>query len=78
MINLTLNEVIDFKEMLYNKYKIPLHFHDCCSGQHFSLDTPASDSVKSFISDFLKTKGFDAEFSEDSLSFFLRERTDKD
>lgn len=78
MINLTLNEVIDFKEMLYNKYKILLHFHDCCSGQHFSLDAPASDSVKSFISDFLKTNGFDAEFSEDSLSFFLRERTDED
>ncbi len=78
MINLTLNEIIDFKEMLYNKYKILLHFHDCCSGQHFSLDAPASDSVKSFISDFLKTNGFDAEFSEDSLSFFLRERTDED
>ena len=69
---LTISEVSELKTIINTRFNTTLHFHDCCGGQHFSLDAPTKE-LRDFIDAYLKEKGLLADFSEDNRQLSVKE-----
>ena len=72
MLILTTSEVIELKKQASEQFNINIHFHDCCGGQHFSVDSP-TPQIHDFIVKFFNEKGISVEFSDDLTQFYVKE-----
>ena len=69
-MTINLNDIIELKKIIAEKYNIKLHLHDTCSGQYFTLEAKP-DNIEDFINKFLAGKKLKANFSSDGLSFYI-------
>lgn len=67
---LKISDVIPLKNEAREKFSAEVHFHDCCGGQFFSLDTQ-SEELKNFIALYFAEKNLRAVFSDDGLQFHV-------
>jgi hypothetical protein len=67
-IQITWNEAIELKARAKEQFSAEIHFHDCCGGQYFSLET-SDEKLKSFIENYFANKSLKAVFSDDGLQF---------
>lgn len=70
---LTLSDISEFRRAIKEKFRVEIHFHDCCGGQYFSLDVN-SPALQKFIEQYFAQKRLQAVFSDDFLSFTVKER----
>lgn len=64
------SEITKFKKEIAEQYQVPLHFHDGCGGQYFTLDASNAELQK-HITDYFSCKGLQVSFSEDGKHFTL-------
>lgn len=69
---LNINEVIEFKNKVSEKFNTKIHFHDSCGGQCFSVENRCSDELKAFIEEYFKSKGGTVSFNADNSSFNVK------
>lgn len=67
---LSLDDIIELKKNIKEKYNTTLHMHDTCGGQYFSLDD-ITEGTEEYIKEFLKKKNITPVFSENKLSFSI-------
>lgn len=65
---ISLSDIVELKKELKDIYGVELHFHDVCPKPYFTLDRK-DESVKNYISDFLRNKSLKAVFSKDDTHF---------
>ena len=61
-------DVLKLKQNAAQKFSEPIHFHDSCAGQYFSLDNK-NDELKKFITQYYSDLNMRAVFSEDGMQF---------
>ncbi len=71
MTIISLDDVIELRKEVFEKFKAKVHVHDTCPAQSFSLDENNSE-VQNFIIDYFKSKNLKAEFSINGLSFIVK------
>ena len=71
---LSFDDVRELKREVAEKFSVPVHFHDGCGGQYFTLEEP-TDKVCAFVLAYLEREGISAVFSEDRTQFVLTEKT---
>ena len=72
MIAVSVPEVIELKNEVNERFSAPVHFHDRCGGQFFSLEK-ADDELQEFIKAYFSLRNIKAVFSEDGMQFTLQE-----
>ena len=65
---LGLDEVIELKKLIQDKYGKPMHMHDSCAGQYFSFDEPI-EGIEETVQQYLDSKGHKGWFAQDRLTF---------
>lgn len=68
---LELDNVIELKKLIKDKYNEHMHMHDACGGQFFDFDTKIV-GIEDFVNDYLASIDKKAEFSPDGLSFTVK------
>lgn len=64
------SEAAKLKKEISDHFQIPLHFHDGCGGQYFTLDN-SNPEVQTYITDYFTRKGLHVSFSEDGKHFTI-------
>ncbi len=71
MTILALDEIIELRKEVTEKFNKKVHVHDTCPAQSFSLDEKNLE-VQNFITGYFNKKGLEAEFSSDGLFFTVK------
>lgn len=65
MAVLNLDEVLELKADLKERFGVHLHMHDVCGGQSFSIDLPElSEEVKQYLEEYFSRRGQSISISE--------------
>jgi len=69
---LNLDQIINLKNQLSEKFGIILHLHDACGSQSFSFDMPVSDEIQKYISDYIQNLDGSVQFSQSGMQFIIK------
>ncbi|MBD5560531.1 MAG: hypothetical protein HDQ87_09295 [Clostridia bacterium] len=70
MAVLNLDQIIDLKKQVEEKFGETLHAHDTCGGQSFEVKEMTPE-LKAFLREYLRTEGLKAAFSETDGNFVV-------
>ncbi|MBQ8163030.1 MAG: hypothetical protein IJZ93_01510 [Clostridia bacterium] len=69
---LSFSDITEFKKAIDQRFSIKIHFHDCCGGQHFTVDE-MTEELKEYIASYFAERKLKVRFSEDSKHFSVEE-----
>lgn len=69
---ISLSDAAAFKQEVAARFPVPIHFHDGCGGQYFSMDEPMQE-LKEWITDYFAERNLQVRFSADGKQFFVEE-----
>lgn len=67
---LSLDDVLDLKEYVKERFDEDVHFHDACGGQSFDV-ARMTPELKSYLTGYFDAKGLQAVFSDTDGVFSL-------
>lgn len=73
----TIQEFLELKKILQDKYHTNIHYHESCDSQHFSADAPLSGPAKIFIRDYFSKWYQKVKFYDDDKLFVLVDISDR-
>ena len=65
---LNLDDIIELRKIIKDKYNQTMHVHDTCGGQYFDFNEKI-DGIQDVVNDYLSKLNQKAEFASDGLSF---------
>ena len=71
MVNFSMFDAVDLKQVLKKQFDVYLHIHDRCGSYFFRLDE-ADSEVQAFIKDYFAQRDIEADFDDDGLIFVLK------
>lgn len=60
---LTLDEVIELKELMKERFNTELHYHDTCGGQSFEVETMTPE-MRAYLTGYFDALNLRAAFSD--------------
>lgn len=70
MAVLTLDDIIQLKKQVQERFHETLHTHDTCGGQSFSV-RELTPELRSFLTDYFRQKGLKPTFSDTDGQFVV-------
>jgi len=68
---LDLETAAQLKSLVKEAFSVPLHFHDGCAGQYFSMEKPADRRLREWVVTFGEERRLKVIFSEDGYGFYF-------
>lgn len=69
---LTIENILELKKELNERFGIYLHMHDACGAQYFSFDSAVDDDVADYVSNYASKHKCTVIFSDKKDSFTLK------
>ena len=70
---LSFDSVTELKKAAAEKFTTPIHFHDGCGGQYFTLES-SNEELRDFIINYFESRNLLAVFSDDGNQFCVEKK----
>lgn len=70
---LSFDSVTEFKKAASEKFATPIHFHDGCGGQYFTIEIPDKE-LKAFIIQYFEQRNLSAAFNHNGSQFCVEKK----
>lgn len=70
---LSFNSVTELKHAVTEKFSTPIHFHDGCGGQYFTVENSSAE-LRNFIVEYFEKRNLLAVFSDDGIQFCIEKK----
>lgn len=70
---LSFNNVAELKHAVAEKFSTPIHFHDGCGGQYFTVEN-SSEELRNFIVEYFEKRNLFVVFSDDRSQFCIEKK----
>lgn len=71
-IAVNIEQIIELKKILSDKFEIYLHMHNACGVQSFSFENPADIEIQTCVSKYFAKLGYTVQVSDSADSFIVR------